>query len=320
MRNQKKLADLKIDDLVKFSLHRIEAKTIEGFDPEPKIETVYDSYSRAANDMHGLIKFTPWLILHSMSYGHGRAIATYEELTTFDDSKASPEQKENIILRMKKIERNEAPVSKGVLNKYVANITKGVLASADASLVDGLASIMPSAIILAWTAFEVMCEDLLGAATDSRPAWLSGIKGRGRARKLPAWESMTLRGKIHGESPDTKPGKANLSFRNVRAIRDSYYLVFHKDSREIDRAMRPRCIDTLHAARNIFVHQGGNIDEIFLNRVIGLSAFAHAKENHPLQLNFVMVRNMIEPVLVCGIKLIVAVNKWIIEHPDGKAP
>jgi hypothetical protein len=33
-----------------------------------------------------------------------------------------------------------------------------------------------------------------------------------------------------------------------------------------------------------------------------------------------MVKKYIEPVLVGGVKLIVAVNKWVVEHPDAKAP
>jgi hypothetical protein len=54
--------------------------------------------------------------------------------------------------------------------------------------------------------------------------------------------------------------------------------------------------------------------------VVGLPDFPNAKTNHPLQLDFGMVKKYIEPVLVGGVKLIVAVNKWVVEHPDAKAP
>jgi hypothetical protein len=325
MRNRSYFDDNKVGELVNFALQQIPLTIVSQFRPLPEIRAAYNSYGQSVERMHLFARFLPWTILHSVSYGERAIQAVYAETGSVEFTAKAKEKEADINMRMRLIERDEPPMTRVQLKRTipkVSAVTKDVIDCAPAKLKDGTSAIMPSIVVLAWTAFEAMCEDLLETAIDLRPRWLSPLKGRSSPRKLRPYESMSLKGKTRATSPNSAGhGKRDkLSYRSLEAIRDSYYVAFSAGPKRIDAALSPRHLDTLYAVRNIIVHKAGNVDKMFLSRVAGLPEYAHAKEDQPLNLDFHMVRSIVEPSIISGIRLVVAVNKWLLDHPDSKAP
>jgi len=202
------------------------------------------------------------------------------------------------------------------LIKNISEAVQIIILRSNDKVAEGLDAIMPALIILAWTAFETLAEDLLSAAIKIRPHLLPPATAMTKARKLQSWEQPTLRGglKTHSGGLKQRPQMSDLNYRTIGAIRDSYWRIFSSDGQLINRVLGNRSLDTLHAARNVLVHKAGRVDSIFLGRVAGIPMFAKAHLDDPLQLDFGMVKNMIIPVLDRGIRLVGAVNTWIQDH------
>jgi len=320
MRDERYFARNRVSDLVRFGLSELSVEPLRGM--LRNFANVYEAYARCINRTYDLAKLPTMLTLEATAFGLNLAEATKEETGSFKYTRIAKRKRDDIRLRMTKVECDLPPIHPRTLNNRVSSAVQTILARADKKLTDGLDSVMPSLIVFAWTAFEVLCEDLLEKAIDLRPMWFTPLRGRGSKRRLLAWEAMSLRGKTsthsHGSFGIAK--REQLSYSTIKGIRDAYWLAFCVDSRGIDRLIADRKIDTLHAIRNVSVHNGGVVDRVFLNRVAGLPEFTKAGIGDPLQLDFGMVKNLVQPVLARGIKLIAAVNKWVVEHPDGKAP
>ena len=317
MRDETYFENRKIGALVRFAFSDISIKALRGI--HPRIADVYNSYSRNVNLAYDLARFPPVIAVGGLAIGLLAARAVYAEFGHFDPKKISKEQNDSIRLRMTLAGPRAAVRKQTIIRKTSSNF-RVVLDRADKKTLAGLDAIMPSLVVFSWTAFESLCEDLLERAIDVRPRWLSSLKGRNEQRPSRPWE-VSLKGNTVPTSKESKGPKSRdkLRYRNIKAIRDSYWITFPVGGRMIDRALEGRCIDTLFAVRNILVHRGGIADELFLKRVDGLPEFSHVKNGSLLRLDFGSVRSIIQPVLVRGIRLIAAVNKWIMEHPDDKS-
>ena len=323
----------KVIDLTHFGLRTIPSQVHSDVRGEHKILEVFDSYSEAVNRMHRLAIFSPCLIYPSRDDGVRPVRAGYGQTQRVEFTRTAKHKKDaDIARRRMPIDHREpepTPRQSSRVRKEIPIAMPNVLERASFEMTDGLSAIMPSMIVLAWTAFETLCQDLLETAIDLRQQWLLPVRGtsrllRGRStlRSLPSYEGMTLGRQIQTPSKTSQgyQSRDQLRYTTVTLIRDAYYKTFFADARKIDAALRSRHIDTLSAVRNVIVHKGGYVDRTFLNRVSGLPEFANAKEGHLLRMDFEKVRRWIEPVMVSGAKLIVAVNKWIVEHPDAIAP
>jgi hypothetical protein len=314
MRHETYFNDKKLADLIRLAFCKIPTESLRGTDIQFK--DVYESYAANVLRTLALAKYTPVMALTALTAGQWYARAHFEEYETFDYRKPTLKTSESIELRM---QRENYLELKMVADKTVTNNICGamrvILKRSGDDVVSGLDATMPSLIISAWTAFETLCEDLLKKAIQISPS-LSPPQGWKTRRKMPKWEGVSLTGNIQTHSAVFKkpPGADVLGFRSIKAIRDAYWITFFVDRAAIDRTLHHRSIDNLYAVRNILVHTGGRVDDIFLKRTIGVKMFSAAKLDKTLQLDFRMVKNMVVPIFNRGITLFAAVNRWLLDH------
>jgi hypothetical protein len=309
----------KIDALIRFALGNISIAKLRGL--EPRLTTVYESYAENVNRTYSLATYTPAVILSSLTYGQFFARAVFEEFGTFSPSPQmfTREATDNVKLRSQRmVDLPPQLPGKRTLVKKISSAVRSTFDRVDKKTTDGLDAVMPALIVLAWTAFESLSEDLLIKAISIRPKHLPPTTAFTKPRKLPAWEQMTLKGKIQPTSGALdRPLQPNdLGFRAIRTIRDSYWRIFSQDGQAVNRVLRHRSLDTLHALRNVLVHKGGYADPIFVHRVAGLPRFATITVGDRIDLDFAIVRNLIVPAFSCGITLLGCVNRWILRHPQ----
>jgi hypothetical protein len=317
-RNEKYFEERKVSELIKFAYAPVSISRLQGLSYD--FRDVYESYSDGMTRVLNLAKHSVWLPIHSMAFGMRLAKAIHDE--TGDFSLSFPTMRrinDSIRLRMMEVAQDHKPKHLKTLIKRITGINRTLLQRVDADTVASYDALMPSLLVLAWSSFEVLCEDLLKKCIEIRPHLLPPTKGRPNARKLSSWETLTPKGKTVTHGPKSKfnrqPRLDDLEFRTLRAIRDSYWITFVADYQRIDRALNHRCLDNLQAVRNIVVHTGGIVDDVFLNRTTGVPMFSKSSKGDPLQIDFGMVKNLIVPVRNRGIQLMDAVNNWILKHP-----
>ena len=163
---------------------------------------------------------------------------------------------------------------------------------------DWLHSVLQSAVIQAWTAFEVLAEDL---HSFTRQAY-----------------SMYFR-------PEDYASK--YYFQKRDKMRFSYERAFMNDS-DIGAALGDRKIDELSLLRNLIVHNRGIVDEKFRQQCEDAIQFVHStpentillKEwsNLPIQHEFMfdglLVRSVLDGTQAAAYQLLSAVDKWVTTH------
>jgi hypothetical protein len=320
-RNEKYFEEHEMAELVRFGINRFRLDYLKGRINEG-FGDAFESYSAGVNGVLALAKLSTWLAVHSIGYGMRLRKVVYEETQTFDPTPAQMKEKnETIRLSMMEVQQDPPGQKNYLLIKRICAVLETAIQRVDADMLRSFDTLTPSLIVLAWAAFEVLCEDVLEKSMDMRPVWLGTLRGRGRRRRLPHWEAMDRRGNLKAVSANSRGPlkRENLSYRTISGIRDAYWVAFFRGSSDITRLLRCREIDTLFALRNIIVHTGGIADGIFLSRVKGIPRFASIRDGERLQFDFDLLKNPVRPVLRCGFRLLGIVSKWLSEHPDAEA-
>jgi hypothetical protein len=309
-RNEKFFEERKVSELIKVGLADISIARLRHV--HPRLDTVYEAYAEDINRVIDLAKLPTWLSVHFMAFGMRLAQVIKEETGCFDPSPSDKKKhSENIRLRMMGFETDHKPRSKRKLTNDVYKFTRSALLRMNKRHLEGYDALIPALMILAWTAFERLSEELLEKSVHVLPHRLSESHWRRSPRTLYPWEQMTLTGSIQTQSAIRK----RLEYRTLLKIRDSYWAVFGVGDNKIRRILAHRSLDNLHAVRNVVVHKSGRVDGLFLARTAGVTMFAGARKGYSLQLDFGMVKNLVLPVLSRGIMLIAVVNDWIRKHP-----
>lgn len=153
----------------------------------------------------------------------------------------------------------------------------------------GLGALLEQMVIQAWTAFEVMAEQL----------WTRTIKQR------PKLETRTK-----AERRDSNP-------RSRSKIPNLYRFTFRNDNDAILRILQSKRVHSLAIARNVLVHSGGRIDNWFIRDRKGMTPLKVIRGKRPgYRIAFTgrMVRHLIDPVTPLGFDLVRAVDKWLFDH------
>lgn len=159
---------------------------------------------------------------------------------------------------------------------------------------ESLHGLMQSAVIQAWTAFEVMADHLWRAAVAERPALSNNLTSSERKR---------------------------LGFRSRGRIRESYTATFKIDSHAILKQLDDTGIDALALVRCLLVHSAGKIDDWFMKDSVSVANYPEIASLRALSLGARIeftggfVRKLLDPVAPCGFNLIQAVDNWILFHP-----
>ena len=173
---------------------------------------------------------------------------------------------------------------------------------------NALDGLLKSMTIMAWTAFEVLAEDLLRGIFEARP-------------------SLDVRKTWKGD----KRNAAN--FRSRSKIANYYRWTFDVDNAEILSVVDNSAVHALAILRNSIVHNGGRIDLTFQDDRKGLfKGIVNDPKNQPrfpipeltrikgraigYKIPFTgdMMRAFVDPVTPLGFGLVKAVDEWLTTH------
>lgn len=153
-------------------------------------------------------------------------------------------------------------------------------------------AILQSMVIQAWTAFEVLAEDIWKRVNTKRPKLRAGITNR-------CW-------------------RKECGFRSTLKLSNTYRHTFRHDNVDILAAIDNTTVKALALARNVLVHSGGQIDEMFIKQRVGipeLRCIRGKKKGYSITFTGPLVRRLIDPTVVKGFDLVRAVDQWLISHP-----
>ena len=156
-----------------------------------------------------------------------------------------------------------------------------------------LHGLLQTIIIQAWSAFEVLSEDL----------YKNSIK-----------ENLTS----ISEFTRKEANQHFLGFASRERIRNTYPFVFKSYNSEITRPLVSTDIDALALVRNVLVHKAGVIDQMFMDgsaMVPQLASFRSLGLGTEIQITGPWVRTLVDPVIPIGYDLLNAVDSWIFAHP-----
>ena len=160
-------------------------------------------------------------------------------------------------------------------------------------------ALLQSMVIQAWGAFEVMAEQL----------WNRVIKQRPSLNKLTAKEKRL-------SGPRSRTKLANL-----------YRWTFRTDNGAILRVVDSKRVHSLAIVRNVLVHSGGRIDNVFIadrknakkdfrprGKMTPLNCIRGNATGYKILFTGAMVRGLIDPVTPLGFDLVRAVDRWLNTH------
>jgi hypothetical protein len=201
---------------------------------------------------------------------------------------------------------------------------------------DAISATFSAQVTSAWTAFETLASDLWEAAVNHHPAVLARLEGaRNRISKqagsfkrdkmelgylpdkeefeprLKDFDRVTLGTYDASELMGTLL-RENFKFQTLAGLRQAYSKAFPDSGcEEIDLVLADHALDKLNLVRNLLLHKAGIVDDRFLKGADSIPWDILADEEKPLPLNGGDVRDLINPAIQCGEKLVLAVDKWM---------
>src|SRR5262249_50760710 len=144
--------------------------------------------------------------------------------------------------------------------------------------------LLKSIIIQAWTAIEVLCEDL----------WNKSLKAGSSCLTRPTEKEID---------------KHRLGFRSRTRIRETYKFVFKLDNTEIMEVLDEPDLDAVAVLRNVLIHKSGIIDATFIKDSKNIQQLQEFRKlNLNIKLNAEIVRNLIDPIVPLGYYLLLHVD------------
>lgn len=206
----------------------------------------------------------------------------------------------------------------------------------------GFEGVLMSAVVQTWTGFETLAGDLWRAAINAQPRGLADLKGMptriekraGGSPKstfgeeplseLTAEKSVSLSdlSRLTKGEYDVRHRMGDLlwqrfSFATLRGIRRAYSTAFSQTEKrarteKIDAALADRRLDALNSIRNLIVHKAGLADQEYVDAIKAIPTAPKLTVRQPLELDGELVRDLVNPVILCGVDLIEAVNTWLV--------
>jgi hypothetical protein len=107
-----------------------------------------------------------------------------------------------------------------------------------------------------------------------------------------------------------------LKFTSLSGIREAYSLAFSEKTKKvrttaIDAALSDRGLDAISLVRNVLVHRAGVADPIYREDAKSVPTAPKLELNEKLVLTADMARDLILPAILCGRKLLMAVDAWL---------
>ena len=152
-------------------------------------------------------------------------------------------------------------------------------------------------------------EDEKGQAAKPDPGKMIAIKAIHNATKGSYNLSQSMGDLLRGK----------MDFTSVQGIREAYSLAFRQRKQKkafrsmvaaVDAALSDTAIDALAAVRHVIVHKAGTVDESYRRDHRKLPAALRVKAGQ-VPLDGDNVKNLIEPVAACSVKLLTAIDGWL---------
>jgi hypothetical protein len=183
----------------------------------------------------------------------------------------------------------------------------------------GVEAWLSAQIVSSWTAFETLAGDLWEAALNSHPHGLSELKGK----NAPGEKTVQI-GLLQKYSFDISNAMGTLlketrTFDSLEDIRKNYALAFYTDDAKITEALSGNLLDTLSSVRNLLVHRGGVVDELYLRRTKSLLLAPKSDIGERIKLDGDIVEELSSAMKLLGASLVQAVDEWLIAHPVRSA-
>jgi hypothetical protein len=207
----------------------------------------------------------------------------------------------------------------------------------------GLRVLLAAMVTTTWSAFEKMASDLWETALNKKPEGLAELNGEPPNGLIEPKSQMTaLASEDDKRNPAEKMLRLNFlqKYRyNVRelmgtilrekfnfqihwSIREAYISAFDRSHPKVRGAICDSSFVALAAARNVFAHNAGVVDQDFINQIGGdvaaFPVFQGAEKGEKLPISGPRVKNLIEPCLRKSSELIEAVIAHV--QPRGSEP
>ena len=145
---------------------------------------------------------------------------------------------------------------------------------------------LQSIIIQSWTAFEVLCADLLTSSIEKHAECFAHLSGTEKFR-----------------------------FYKRELLRDAYELAFRGDGR-VKNQVKQQSLDALCLLRNLLVHKSGRVDDTFREQCTEahLTGWAALPEKTQFQCTGKVISSLLPPTIKSGCSLVKAVDKWLAEN------
>lgn len=210
------------------------------------------------------------------------------------------------------VDRGEFSVPQGglkILDFSLFGIEGVVAGWNDTMRENSLRGLYEAVIILAWSTFETVAEDLWESAVNARPSKLASGKVETNDLKRFRFDVRNKLGTILKRSSEH-------SLRSLAGIREAYIATF-KDKGEKIRSILCNCqLQYTAAVRNVLIHKGGRIDEEYLEQVAKVPGAFRAEVGTRLPIDGQTTYERAEAVLAGSAALLKATRAWILAHPE----
>ena len=181
-------------------------------------------------------------------------------------------------------------------------------------------SLLKSTVTLAWTALEILFEDLWEASLNFHPKILAKVSLPDARRKKLDQPAMMQVLDHHDYDVSRQMGtilKEHFGFHRAEERLSAYSGAFNVDGVKVLQAVQDERVQALWLLRNLIAHKGGKIDSTFLAKSAGIEMLEPIRSlgiGEFISVDGKFVRQYAFEGIDAGVDLIRAVNDWIDEH------
>ena len=112
--------------------------------------------------------------------------------------------------------------------------------------------------------------------------------------------------------------RKRFNFTLLDGIKEAYMAAFSEGGTDVLDAVKDRALFQLSCVRNVIVHRGGLVDEDFHRKMKAEARFSGVAIGEAIAIDGEATNELIGPAVQCGVRLIEAVDRWLVSHP-GKS-
>ncbi len=185
--------------------------------------------------------------------------------------------------------------------------------------------LMSAQLILCWTAFETLANDLWEAAVNEHPQTLArmeskNVPGSAKTGKQEGKSVPLSYLEKYGYNIADKMGTILIDkrggLRRLEEIQEAYQLSFPTGCRIADPAFwADQDVRSASAIRNLLIHTSGNVDQDFLNKRGADPRLVHYQLGDPFFLDGKLLSEVLTGLFSFAKELVSLVDDWIVANP-----